>query len=417
MKRAALEYLYGLERFGIKLGLEVITTLLNTLGNPHQQYKSIHIAGTNGKGSTAAFLAQILIEAGYKVGLYTSPHLIQFNERIKINGKDISELDLINLIAVIKEKAEKNNLQLTFFEFTTALAFFYFAQQKIDVAVVETGMGGRLDVTNVIQPEVTIITNISLDHQQYLGETKEEIAAEKSGIIKDKAIVVTVEEDKEVLKIIEKKCMEKNAGLFLSDKAWPQEASLERQIFTVKGQEYTIHLLGEHQLQNAALAIKAASLLAERGLLISSYNIQEGFKKAYWPGRLEIICNEPLVLVDCAHNLAGMQELARFIRSLSRRKVLLLGIAADKQISEMVSVIAPLVEEIIISKGNYKPADPLIIALEARKYVTKVIIEPEPEKALLTALSRLPTGAVLLVTGSIYFVGEILKYRGYFQSE
>src|SRR3989338_1157699 len=182
MKRAALEYLYGLERFGIKLGLEVITTLLNTLGNPHQQYKSIHIAGTNGKGSTAAFLAQILIEAGYKVGLYTSPHLIQFNERIKINGKDISELDLINLIAVIKEKAEKNNLQLTFFEFTTALAFFYFAQQKIDVAVVETGMGGRLDVTNVIQPEVTIITNISLDHQQYLGETKEEIAAEKSGI-------------------------------------------------------------------------------------------------------------------------------------------------------------------------------------------------------------------------------------------
>ena len=319
MKRAALEYLYGLERFGIKLGLEVITTLLNTLGNPHQQYKSIHIAGTNGKGSTAAFLAQILIEAGYKVGLYTSPHLIQFNERIKINGKDISELDLINLIAVIKEKAEKNNLQLTFFEFTTALAFFYFAQQKIDVAVVETGMGGRLDVTNVIQPEVTIITNISLDHQQYLGETKEEIAAEKSGIIKDKAIVVTVEEDKEVLKIIEKKCMEKNAGLFLSDKAWPQEASLERQIFTVKGQEYTIHLLGEHQLQNAALAIKAASLLAERGLLISSYNIQEGFKKAYWPGRLEIICNEPLVLVDCAHNLAGMQELARVIPSLSRR--------------------------------------------------------------------------------------------------
>ncbi len=417
MEREALDYLYGLERFGIKWGLEVITTLLNTLGNPHQQYKSIHLAGTNGKGSTAAFLAQILMEAEYKVGLYTSPHLIQFNERIKINGKDISDQDLVNLVTLVKEKAEQNNLQPTFFEFTTAVAFLYFAQQKIDIAVIETGMGGRLDATNVIRPEVALITHISLDHQHYLGETKEKIAMEKAGIIKEKGIVVSSEQDTEALKIIEKNCREKKAELFLSDKAWLQKADLEKQIFTVNEQEYIIHLLGEYQLQNAALAIRAASLLVERGLPVSLYNIQAGLKKTYWPGRLEIVCREPFVLVDCAHNVAGMRELARFIRSVSRRKVLLLGIAADKQISEMVSAVAPLVEEIIISKGNYKPAEPLIIAQEARKYVTKVMIEPEPEKAFRQALSRLPSDGVLVVTGSIYFVGEILKYRKYLHSE
>lgn len=404
-----MQYLYGLERLGIKLGLEEVTKLLNILGNPHQKCKSIHIAGTTGKGSTAAFLAQILQEAGYTVGLYTSPHLIKFNERIKINGKGISDQDLISLVKTVKEKVEQNNLQPTFFEFTTALAFLYFAREKIDVAVIETGMGGRLDATNVIQPEVAVITNISLDHQQYLGETKEKIAVEKAGIIKRNGIVVTAEKDREVIKIIERSCMEKKAKLFLTNEAQLKEWNLNGQSFILDGSEYNISLLGEHQLQNAAVAIKATSLLRERGFSISPLNIRQGLKKAYWPGRLEVVCKEPFILVDCAHNVAGMQELTKFVRALPQRKVLLLGIAADKQILEMVSLIAPLFEEVIISKGNYKPADPAIIAKEVKKYVTKVAIEPEPEKALRKALSRLSSGGVLLVTGSIYFVGDVLK--------
>ncbi len=411
MNRDILHYLYGLGRFGIKLGLETVTGLLNLLGDPHQKYKSIHLAGTNGKGSTAAFLAQILREAGYTVGLYTSPHLIKFNERIKINGKDISNQDLMELVATVREKVKEHHLQPTFFEFTTALAFLYFAQKEIDIAVIETGMGGRLDATNVIQPEISIITNISLDHQQYLGETKEKIAMEKAGIIKQGGIVITAENDKEVIKIIERNCIQNKAKLFFADEMQLQDWSLDGQNFITNGCRYTISLLGEHQLQNAAVTIKAASLLRERGFSISPQNIQQGLKKAYWPGRLEVVYDKPFILVDCAHNVAGMQELAKFIHVLPQKKILLLGIAADKQIPEMVSLIAPLVEEVIISKGSYKPADPMIIAEEAKKYVDKVVIEPEPEKALREALSRLQDEDALVVTGSIYFVGEILKYR------
>src|SRR3989344_2116826 len=184
-KQSTLDYLYNLERFGIKLGLEAINDLLQLLDNPQNKFRSIHIAGTNGKGSVSAYLAAILSQAGYKVGWYTSPHLIRFNERIRVDGKEIEDEELARLTKSIKDKAGKNNLSPTFFEFTTALAFLYFAEQKVDWAVIEAGMGGRLDATNVLKPEVSVITGISFDNQKYLGDTLEKIAGEKAGIIKE----------------------------------------------------------------------------------------------------------------------------------------------------------------------------------------------------------------------------------------
>ena len=213
-----LDYLYGLKKFGSKLRLEEMEKLVSVLDHPQKKFKSIHIAGTNGKGSTSAFLAQILQEAGYKVGLYTSPHLVNFNERIKINGKDISGQKIVELSEIMKRKVEENEIDTTFFEFTTAMAFQYFADEQVDFAVVEVGLGGRLDATSVIDPEICVITNISLEHTRVLGESKEEIAKEKAAIIKENKIVVTAETNETVLDIFNSVCNQKNSSLMVLDK-------------------------------------------------------------------------------------------------------------------------------------------------------------------------------------------------------
>src|SRR3989338_1387571 len=250
--QSTLDYLYSLERFGIKLGLETTQKMLDVLENPHHTFKSIHVTGTNGKGSTCAFLASILQEAGYKTGLYTSPHLVKFNERIKINGFDIPHQDLLQLISEIKEKC--SHLNPTFFEFTTAMAFLYFARQKVDFAVIEVGMGGRLDATNVIMPEVSIITNIGFDHMKHLGDSKEAIAREKAAIIKEKVPLVTAEQDPLLVSYFEKVCRQKQSPIFLVKDVTiiSKQESLSGQSFTVDGGKFSITLLGRHQQTNAA---------------------------------------------------------------------------------------------------------------------------------------------------------------------
>ena len=243
MMQLTLDYLYNLERFGIKLGLEAITELLGLLDNPQKKFKSVHIAGTNGKGSVSAYLAAILQEASYKVGWYTSPHLIKFNERIRVDGKAIENRELVRLTELIKEKVE-GKIQPTFFEFTTALAFLYFAEQKVDFAVVEVGMGGRLDATNVLNPEVAVITNISFDHQKHLGNTLEKIAGEKAGIIKENGKVVVGKRDIGLVKLFKEKCEEKKSTLFLAGK-----------------EQIETPLLGRHQQENANTAITSPKIL------------------------------------------------------------------------------------------------------------------------------------------------------------
>lgn len=386
-----LKYMYALERFGIKPGLEVIKKLLEALGNPEKGVKYIHIAGTNGKGSTAAMIESILRNAGCSTGLYTSPHLVRFNERIKVNNEDIEDEDIARLVDIIKEATEKNNLQPTFFEFTTALAFLYFKEKKPDYVILETGFGGRLDATNVIIPEVSIITNISFDHQEYLGNTIKKIAFEKAGIIKPGVKLVTAETKKEALEIFEKHA--ENIVRVMDYELI--ESNMEHQVF-MYDEEYEIKMLGEFQIINACTAIEAMKVLRIK-------NIKEGIKKANWPGRLEIIKKDPLIIMDCAHNEEGIIALKEFLKKKFTSFELLIGISNDKDIS-MFTEIVKLADNIIITKAEYKGEDPKKIMKELG--IEADIISTEEATHLIKR-----TNKPMLITGSIYMIGDIKSYQ------
>ena len=405
-----LDYLYNLERFGIKLGLDVIKELLEKLGNPQNKFKSIHIAGTNGKGSTACFMDSILRASGKNVGLYTSPHLIKFNERIKVNGEEISDSDLVRLTTQIKEVCEDNNIEATFFEFTTTLAFVYFAEKNIDYGVIETGLGGRLDATNVLSPEISVITNIDIDHQKHLGDTKEKIAVEKAGIIKENSLVLTAEQDSNLLEIFLNICKEKESKLCVLDEKFDIKlisSDLKGQEFFLTGKmegNFSIKMLGKHQIRNAVLATMGA-----RKLGIFQNDIHEGLSKAYWSGRLEVIKENPLVMVDCAHNFAGIKELVKFVEKIETKKTLILGTSEDKEISKMLELLVPLFDKVVLTQGNYKPASLEILEKEVRKYCAKVYSYQDLKEAINKGLELTSENEMLLITGSIYLVGDVLR--------
>ena len=407
-----LDYLYGLKKFGSKLRLEEMEKLVTALDNPQKKFKSIHIAGTNGKGSTSAFLAQILQEAGYKVGLYTSPHLVNFNERIKINGKDISGQKIVELSETIKKKVEENKIDTTFFEFTTAMAFQYFADEQVDFAVVEVGLGGRLDATSVIDPEICVITNISLEHTRVLGETKEEIANEKAAIIKENKIVVTAEIDEVVLDIFNSVCNQKNSSLMGLDKELKfkiEDSSFNEQNFSVTGKindTFSIKMLGEYQIKNACLALLVADLLK-----ISIDKIKLGLLNTFWAGRLQILQKNQLVMVDGAHNLEGIKNLVKFVKKIDRKKILVLGIAEDKKLEEMVSLLVPLFDQIIITEGNFKPTPVEKLNEVVLKYNQNVKMIQDSKEAVKEALKLANEDDFVLVSGSLYLVGDILKHK------
>lgn len=408
--QSILNYMYSLEHFGIKLGLETITKLLHLLNNPQNKVKCIHIAGTNGKGSTTAYISQILQEAGYTVGMYTSPHLVKFNERIRVNGQEISDKDIIKSIKKIKVVCEQNNLQPSFFECTTALAFLYFAEKKVDFAVIEVGMGGKLDATNVINPLMSIITNISFDHQKNLGSTLKKIAVEKAGIIKENGLVLTGDKNINIIKIFKKNSEKKNAKFFILNHDYTTlKSSLKGVFFTFNNNQYSLKLLGEHQVTNACLAIQGILLLHKRGeIQVSLSQIQKGLLKTRWVGRLQILKKKPLIIIDGAHNVAGMTVVKKFVENIAHRKVLVLAIAKDKDIPEMIKLIVPLFEQVILTQGNYKPAS--LDTLEKwisphRIPITKI---KNPVKAVEKALSLVKKEDLILITGSLYLVGDVL---------
>jgi dihydrofolate synthase / folylpolyglutamate synthase len=411
-----LDYLYGLERFGIKLGLDVVRKLLFLLDDPQNKFKSVHLAGTNGKGSTACFLDSILRVTGKKVGLYTSPHLVKFNERIQINSIDISDSDLVRLTLKIRKICENNNIEATFFEFTTTIAFLYFAEAGVEYAVIETGLGGRLDATNVLNPEVSIITNIDIDHTAHLGDTKEKIAIEKAGIIKENSLVLTAEQDSKVLEIFQNVCREKNCKLCVLDdkfKIQPISSDLRGQEFSTTGKfegNFSIKMLGKHQIRNAVLAMMGA-----RKLGISQEEIYEGLSKASWPGRLEVIKESPLVIVDCAHNLSGITGLSEFVNGINKKKTLLLGTSEDKEISKIVKVLVPLFDQVILTQGNYKPASLEVLEKEVRNYCSEVYVYSEVKEAITKGMELIGEDEMLLITGSIYLVGDVLGHRNLFK--
>ena len=423
-----IRFLYSIEKFGIRLGLENISLILNLLQNPHNQFKSIHIAGTNGKGSTAAMTASILQSAGYKTGLYTSPHLQDFRERIRINGFMIAEEDVIDLTERINyELGTQNSMQLTFFEFTTAMAFMYFAREKVDFAVVEVGMGGRLDATNVLNPVVSIITEIDIEHTEHLGKDIKLIAGEKGGIIKEKGTVILSSRKPDVIEIIESICKDKNAKLYRIGRDFGfrnAEYGMRRSKFEFHNpksaiQNFKIPLLGKYQIINASIAIKASLIIKESGFKIDESNIRDGLKKVQWNGRLEIVSENPIIILDGAHNPAAAKALSEELKKFRNAEygirvnqlMLIIGILKDKDYKGIISFLAPIADYIIITKPKTdrgRIAEDL--KTESLKYKKDVEIIEDISEAISKAKSYTKSNDIICITGSFFTIGEAIKW-------
>lgn len=415
-KNDILEWLYSLHRFGIKPGLERISKILSYLGNPEQRIQTIHIAGTNGKGTTATNLASIFSSAGYKTGLYTSPHLIDFNERIQINGELIDDDYLVSLLKSLKKIQEQTNA--TFFELTTAIALKFFEENHTDVAIIEAGMGGKNDATNVVHPLLSIITSISLDHQEYLGDSIEAIAQDKSGIIKSKSKALISDLNLDLTKLFETAADKVGAHLyFLDDLARINDLQIvnyQSMIdFTSMSKNYIVHspLLGKHQAWNIVCAVTASKLLkdcyqiSEKHILNGISNIYHNFR---FSGRFQIINKEPLTIIDVAHNEDSFSKLIELIEEigLSKKLNLCFAIMQDKNIPKIVSKIEKHFNKILITKPKIeraaKPEN--ILQYFDQKNNVEII---EVTKKCVDAIRK--TKSPTIYAGSFYLIGEVLE--------
>ena len=408
-----------LPRSGIVWDLKRVEKLLEKLGNPHLAARTVHIAGTKGKGFTSAMMASILKQAGYKVGLYTSPHLLSYTERIRVNGKPISEADWTALVEKLQPHITAVNEEhefgeLTTFEILTVMAFTHFRDVKADWQVMEVGLGGRLDATNVVKPEVCVITSISYDHMEVLGDTLGKIAGEKVGIVKPGVPVVSAPQNPEAMEVIERVCRERGARLVKvgQDVIFQPDAYDEKgQIFLVKGQkdEYDLRipLFGEHQLENAANAVAAAEILG-----INKKSIAKGLEKVDWPGRLQVLRRNPTVVVDGAHNVYSFQKLDEALKEYFKygRLILILGFSSDKDISGMIDEALKITPEVIVtasrSPRSVKPA--ALLAELAKRRVEARETENVPD-ALKLALESAKAGDLICATGSLFVVAEIME--------
>ena len=384
--KKVLNELYSLDIKKWTLGLDRIESLLKKLGNPEKNLKCIHVAGTNGKGSVCAMISSILIDAGYKVGMYTSPHLKKFNERIRINNKLISDNDIIKYYLMVKKYVANQS----FFEITTAMAFLYFFEKKVDFVVLEVGLGGILDATNVVMPMVSIITNIGLEHTDFLGNTIKKIAYEKAGIIKKNIPTVTAAEGI-ALATIKKISNERNSKLYTVNK---------------KNTNYRIGLKGEFQKLNAAMAIKAIEIFKNNYVVkIKKSNVKKGLLNAKWPGRLQFL--EKNILVDCAHNPYGFKVLAKELGNFNYKKlILIVGFSNDKDIKSISKIIKNKADKTIITKSsNERALEPEII----KKYFNKSpTIIKNSKRALNYAKKIAKKEDLILIAGSIFLVGELM---------
>ena len=420
-----LQELYGLERFGIKLGLDTVRELLAHIGNPHEAFPAIHVTGTNGKGSVCAFLDSIFRAAGYRVGLYTSPHLVRFNERIRVDGMMIADEDVARLYDEVKPHgtamaAESDTKQATFFEVTTAMAFRHFAESRVDVAVVEVGMGGRLDATNVVRPDATVVTRIGLEHTEHLGRTIERIAREKAGILKPGVPMVTV--DQPAVPVLGARAEELRCPMTVVGR----DVRYSRSSYDVEGQDLLLEdglslavripLLGAFQPENAAVAFATALAVRDKWRL-SKTSIAKGLRTTKWPGRFQVVRREPLVVVDGAHNAPAAAALGESLReSFPGRKItFIVGILNDKDLDGIARHLGPLAGRVIATRTNtpraYEPED-LKKAFEPYAAVETV---PNVKDAVTTTVRGSPAGDVIVVTGSIYTVGEALELLGGWQ--
>ena len=423
-----LNYLAALghELRGVRFGLEAITTILASLGHPHRQYPTAIVAGTNGKGSTSVILASVLEHAGYRTGLYTSPHLVRVNERIQINGREISDEDFAQSFSEIQQTVdgllEQKSLEFrpSFFEFLTATAFLHFARAAVDFAVLEVGMGGRLDATNITEPRVAVITNIDLDHQEFLGTTHAAIAWEKAGVIKPGRPVVSACVHPEAAEVIRRRCAELEAPL-VETAALSRLANLRHREgryefdFALNGDYFSnliLPLLGRFQVENAVAAVTAAWQLRQEGMKITHAAILEGLRHASWPGRLELIHDRPLVLLDGAHNPAGAREIAAFVREhlVGRRLRLVYASMRDKAIGEISEILFPLAKQVYLTRPEQpRAASPEEILAAARCRTPQIVLEAEPMRALERAYQASTPEDVILAAGSLFLAGAITK--------
>ncbi|MBI5730540.1 MAG: bifunctional folylpolyglutamate synthase/dihydrofolate synthase [Ignavibacteriales bacterium] len=408
--KSSLEKLFSLHQFGIKLGLDNTLQLLERIGNPQRDLKTFHIAGSNGKGSTASFMASLLMEAGYRVGLYTSPHFVKFNERIRINSIMIEDEYVAKFVTDLENYIEK--YKPTFFEITTALAFKYFYEQKVDYAIIETGLGGRLDATNVINPIASVITSISLEHTQHLGGTLEKIAFEKAGIIKLNSKVFAGKMADEPEKIIHNRAKLLNCDYnLISDFTTIEDnrliVAMQKKSFSI----YSTPLIGIHQLYNAALALKTInkSLNIEDGFIISR-GIRNVIENTGIQGRYEIICKKPKIIFDSAHNPEGVRT---FIEEFSREsnnypeRYLLFGAMKDKSIVEMLKILSPYFSRIFATKiGIDRSATAEEIESAAKSAGIKINIVQNGSKLVQDFFNE-GSDKCLVVLGSMYLLGEI----------
>ena len=420
----ALKYIEQIEYFGSKPGLERISALMDVLGNPEEELKVIHVAGTNGKGSTTAMLTYILKENGYRVGTYTSPHLESYNERFMINGENIPDDKLAEYVTIIKDACEGLTDKPTVFEVLTAVAFKYFYDEKVDYVVLEVGLGGRFDATNLIsKPVLSVITSISFDHVEFLGDTLEKIAFEKAGIIKEGCPCVLYRQSNEVKKVIETVCKDKNSTFYYADE---EEISVLKQeisgtVFSVKNkyidfENVSIRLIGDYQIKNACLVLLAAEALRLNGVELKDELILSGIEKSKWHGRMEIVGKDPTVLLDGAHNLDGIAMLSGSLKKYfaDKKITLLVGILGDKEYGKMVETIAPLASKIVFTepRSNRKWHLESLEEFENMGDI-KVYKESDIKKALELAFSITEKEDVICCAGSFYLIGEIYKLVGY----
>ena len=410
-----LERIYGLKSVDIRLGLDPVSRLLDRLHNPYNSYETILIGGTNGKGSIAAMVASILACGGFRVGLYTSPHLIDIRERIKVNQRMIALDEMMELIEEVQERMTES---VTYFEFLTAVAFLYFCRKGVDIAVVEVGMGGRLDATNVVTPLVSAISNISFDHEEHLGRSLGNISREKGGIIKDGGVCITAVTQKSVIRVLEDICRERGAALFkVGGKIKVKE--LGNGFFSYKGirkrhERLMCPLKGRHQIENAAVALGVIEAAAMKGFSVNDEDVFAGIRDVQWPGRLEILQQAPMVVVDGAHNAAGVSALAKALKNefSYTRLILIFGVLNDKDYRSMLKKLFPLADRLIITKPDtVRAMPPQEIAAVAQKWQDNDRIElaESPQEALKRALSIAGLDDMICVTGSLYLVGEIKR--------
>ncbi len=421
----AYQWLLSLQTFGIKLGLANMRALTGQLDNPQRAVPCVHLAGTNGKGSTAAFLERILRQAGYKTGLYSSPHLERVNERFRINGQDLNDEAVAQAAWTVyqAEQAWNNThddeeiIHLTFFEATTLMAFVLFQQADVDIALYEVGMGGRLDATNIVEPVVSIITTLSLEHQQYLGDTLAAIASEKAGIIKPGVPVICARQQDEAQQVVQDKARQLNTPL--------ERVGHEIQLSHDKGlridcegqilANLRLSLAGEHQHENASLAVAAALRLRDAGFKLSDDVIRQGLQQTRWPGRLERFGSSPTILLDAAHNLGGMETLVRYLKAIRpevEKLVCVFAVMQDKDYPPMIRLLAPQVDAwvatTVSSMPRALPASDLARTLQqtekpitCREYIAE---------ALKEARTQAGAEGLVLVCGSIFLLGEAMPH-------